>query len=82
MRKSVHIHSAVCSCQSFALLPANVRMEQRLEPIPAPLLARGERLFGYSHSMVPGGLLVISSVTRFTCAISLIMREATRSSRS
>src|SRR4051794_23743159 len=37
---------------------------------------------GYSHSIVPGGLDVMSSVTRFTCAISLIMREATFSSRS
>ena len=36
----------------------------------------------YSHSIVPGGFDVMSSVTRFTCAISLIMREATRSSRS
>ncbi len=37
---------------------------------------------GYSHSIVPGGFEVMSSVTRFTCWISLIMREATRSSRS
>jgi hypothetical protein len=36
----------------------------------------------YSHSIVPGGLDVMSSVTRLTCAISLIMREATFSSRS
>jgi hypothetical protein len=36
----------------------------------------------YSHSIVPGGFEVMSSVTRFTCAISLIMREATFSSRS
>jgi hypothetical protein len=36
----------------------------------------------YSHSIVPGGFDVMSSVTRFTCAISLIIREATRSSRS
>ena len=36
----------------------------------------------YSHSIVPGGLDVMSRVTRFTCAISLIMREATLSSRS
>src|SRR3954471_9295199 len=37
---------------------------------------------GHSHSIVPGGLDVMSNVTRFTCAISLIMREATFSSRS
>ena len=28
----------------------------------------------YSHSMVPGGLLVMSSVTRFTSRTSLVMR--------
>src|SRR5215218_5008094 len=37
---------------------------------------------GYSHSIVPGGLLVMSSTTRLTSRISLIMREAIRSSRS
>ena len=37
---------------------------------------------GYSHSIVPGGFDVMSSVTRLTCAISLIIREATLSSRS
>ena len=36
----------------------------------------------YSHSIVPGGLLVMSSTTRFTSRISLIMREAICSSRS
>ena len=34
---------------------------------------RGGRA-GYSHSMVPGGLLVTSSTTRFTCGTSLVMR--------
>ena len=36
----------------------------------------------YSHSIVPGGLDVMSSTTRLTSRISLIMREAIRSSRS
>src|SRR5262249_62257782 len=36
----------------------------------------------YSHSIVPGGLLVMSSTTRFTSRISLIIREAICSSRS
>ena len=36
----------------------------------------------YSHSMVPGGFDVMSSTTRFTSRISLIMREAICSSRS
>jgi hypothetical protein len=46
--------------------------------VPRRLAAR--RL--YSHSIVPGGLLVMSSTTRFTSRISLIMREAICSSRS
>src|SRR3954451_6959386 len=36
----------------------------------------------YSHSIVPGGLLVMSSTTRLTSRISLIIREAICSSRS
>ena len=40
------------------------------------------RRFAYSHSMVPGGLLVMSSTTRLTSRISLIIREEIRSSRS
>ena len=36
----------------------------------------------HSHSIVPGGFDVMSSVTRFTCGISLIIRDATLSSRS
>src|SRR3954452_19247493 len=36
----------------------------------------------YSHSIVPGGLLVMSRTTRLTSRISLIMREAICSSRS
>jgi hypothetical protein len=46
-------------------------------PPPAGALART-----YSHSIVPGGFDVMSNVTRFTAAISLIIRDATRSSRS
>src|SRR5262249_17754389 len=40
------------------------------------------RVLPYSHSIVPGGLLVMSSTTRLTSRISLIMREAICSSRS
>ena len=36
----------------------------------------------YSHSMVPGGLLVMSSATRFTPDTSFMMRLLTRSNRS
>ena len=51
-------------------------MYRRLSP-PAAGLGRG-----HSHSIVPGGLLVMSSTTRLTSRISLIMREAICSSRS
>ena len=36
----------------------------------------------YSHSMVPGGLLVTSRVTRLTSLTSLVMRVEMRSSTS
>ena len=39
-------------------------------------------LGGHSHSIVPGGLDVMSSTTRLTSRISLIIRDAIRSSRS
>jgi hypothetical protein len=39
-------------------------------------------LVAHSHSIVPGGFEVMSRTTRFTCGISLIIREAIRSSRS
>ena len=39
-------------------------------------------LWLYSHSIVPGGFDVMSRTTRLTSRISLIMREAMRSSRS
>ena len=40
------------------------------------------RSSAYSHSIVPGGLLVMSSTTRLTSRISLIIREEIRSRRS
>ena len=39
-------------------------------------------LISYSHSMVPGGLLVTSSTTRLTSATSLVIRVEIRSSTS
>lgn len=45
--------------------------------------SRGDRQgSGYSHSMVPGGFDVTSSTTRFTPAISLVMRLEMRASTS
>ena len=41
-----------------------------------------DRLGRYSHSIAPGGLDVMSSTTRLTSRISLIIREAICSSRS
>ena len=46
------------------------------------VLSAREQAHGYSHSIVPGGLEVTSSTTRLTWRISLIIREAMRSSRS
>jgi hypothetical protein len=43
---------------------------------------RGSGPLGYSHSIVPGGLDVMSKTTRFTSRSSLIMREAIVSSKS
>ncbi len=40
------------------------------------------RIPDHSHSMVPGGLLVTSSATRFTSGTSLVMRVEMRSSVS
>ena len=37
---------------------------------------------GYSHSMVPGGLLVTSSTTRLTSRTSLVMRVEIRARTS
>ena len=37
---------------------------------------------GYSHSMVPGGLLVTSRVTRLTSGTSLVIRVEIFASRS
>lgn len=43
--------------------------------------SRGSRRC-YSHSMVPGGLLVTSSTTRLTSGTSLVMRVEIRSNTS
>ena len=40
----------------------------------AVLRSHGFRLWPYSHSMVPGGLLVISNTTRLTSGTSFTMR--------
>src|SRR3954452_171011 len=53
-------------------------------PDQAEMARTDHRLPGvsYSHSMVPGGLLVMSRVTRLTSATSLVMRVEIFSSRS
>ena len=78
------------SCDERPLSCASGRRVPRknLSDRPAPRDRPADQAYAlgrrnpYSHSIVPGGFDVMSSVTRFTCAISLIMREATRSSRS
>lgn len=61
------------------VVPTGVRWESRFtfgkpQARPRPAL--------HSHSMVPGGLLVISNTQRFTPFTSLMMRLASFSSRS
>ena len=51
-------------------------------PRPATSARTKDGPSAYSHSIVPGGLDVMSSTTRLTSRSSLIMREAMRSSRS
>ena len=46
------------------------------------VVARAPAPRGHSHSMVPGGLDVMSSATRLTPSTSLMMRELRRSRRS
>ncbi len=50
-----------------------------IEKTAAARLPAGSR---HSHSMVPGGLLVTSSTTRFTSGTSLVIRVEIRSSTS
>jgi len=63
---------------SVALVSGLSASEGRSGPVPGP--AASLRVVGrtgsfcYSHSMVPGGLLVTSSTTRFTSATSLVIR--------
>ena len=59
---------------------ARTALPADLGPYVLPVLAGA--LGVYSHSIVPGGLLVMSSTTRPTGRISLIIREAICSSRS
>src|SRR4051795_8372512 len=61
--------------------PRPARAGPALRP-PARLLSTRLRPARYSHSIVPGGLLVMSSTTRLTSRSSLIIREAICSSRS
>ncbi|CQD19360.1 hypothetical protein BN000_04505 [Mycobacterium europaeum] len=53
----------------------------RREPVMCREATR-QRRETYSHSMVPGGLLVMSSTTRLTSATSLVIRVEIRSSTS
>ena len=63
-------------CGGLELALGALGLVARVGPEVADCLGR------YSHSIVPGGLDVMSRTTRLTSRISLIMREAIRSSRS
>ena len=70
-KTSGYVHSVA------ALLSAG---QSVVRPLPMGLVKFG--LDCYSHSMVPGGLLVMSSATRFTPGTSLMILLLTRSNRS
>ena len=68
-------------CKSGSWLPdgevvvagAAVKATRSWEPMLSKLAREGQHL-PYSHTIVPGGLLVISITTRFTPFTSLTMR--------
>lgn len=55
---------------SAATLPSTIGFADSSPPLGLTDLPTGD----HSHSMVPGGLLVISSTTRLTSRTSLVMR--------
>jgi len=63
-----------------AQIVADMEAHQRIvtaAPRPAKTRAKHRRKAPYSHSIVPGGLLVMSYTTRLTPFTSLMMRVAT-----
>jgi len=69
--------------------PRTILIAPKMAEIMAPGYPRVGRAYShnraagaYSHSIVPGGFEVMSNTTRPTGRISLIIREAIRSSRS
>ena len=72
-------HDRLHGVNSSRLKPVRFR-----SGVSSPLVKRraSQRDPSYSHSMVPGGLLVMSSTTRLTSATSLVMRVEMRSSTS
>ena len=75
---------SVRSSANSSRSPKTSHREQTHEGLDRPLSgpsmsARGRN---YSHSMVPGGLLVTSSTTRFTSGTSLVIRVEIRSRTS
>ena len=69
-----------CQTRQNPLLQPNLETAIRITTVDA-LSMKAARI-SYSHSMVPGGLLVMSSTTRLTSATSLVMRVEMRSSTS
>jgi hypothetical protein len=66
------------SHRDSSFLADGVRYNSKSAGHPSAVSARSS----YSHSMVPGGLLVTSSTTRLTSATSLVIRVEIRSSTS
>jgi hypothetical protein len=74
-----HLHSRTASQEN----PGSA-IRERADWLTSLRSRRAELLKSllHSHSMVPGGLLVMSNATRLTPATSLMMRLLVRSSRS
>ena len=61
---------------------ATPQARELLAPVAGTPVGASPAEGGHSHSMVPGGLLVTSRTTRFTCGTSLVIRVEMRSRTS
>ena len=80
----LRIARSIVECASpLALSGWRQRFHRRNQQTPIhPFWQRQLRLLFYSHSIVPGGLLVMSKTQRFTPFTSLMMRPASFSINS
>jgi hypothetical protein len=86
MARIASLEDTLFTLAEALLRPSSIRLQDqslRLERTRAPSRPASFCFAAaYSHSMVPGGLLVMSSVTRLTSRTSLVIRVEIRASRS